>query len=191
MNTALLVIDFINDIVSPEGKIPSAAAHVAQKSSIQHANRAITYAREHGWLVIHVKVAFAANYLEQPKNSPIFGKANQFQALKLGDWGTEFHRDLDVQPATDCVVIKSRVSPFYGTELEAILRANKIERLVICGVSTTWAIQACARDGHDRDYQLVLLEDACGAASEEEHQQSIKQLSRICQVISVAEINKI
>jgi nicotinamidase-related amidase len=43
------------------------------------------------------------------------------------------------------VVIKPRVSAFYGTDLESALRARKIERVVLAGVSTTWALQAAAR----------------------------------------------
>jgi nicotinamidase-related amidase len=62
---------------------------------------------------------------------------------------------------------------------------------VICGVSTAWAIQAAVREGHDRDYSIVLIEDACAAANEEEHQQCIHQLSRICKVIKVKELNSL
>lgn len=53
----------------------------------------------------------------------------------------------------DAVVVKHRISPFYATGLEAVLRAQRVERLVIAGVSSTWAVQAAARDAHDRDYR--------------------------------------
>jgi hypothetical protein len=41
------------------------------------------------------------------------------------------------------------------------------------------------RDAHDRDYQVVIVEDACAAASEEEHQESIKLLGQIAKVVEV------
>lgn len=190
MNTAIIVLDFINDIVAKDGKISSCASHVAERHVIQKANVALQWARKQHWLVVLVKVGFSEHYLQQPKNSPIFGKAHQFQALKLGSWGTEFHSELDVND-NDCVIVKARVSPFYATHLEAVLRANKIERLVICGVSSTWAVQAAARDGHDRDYEIVILEDACAAANEEEHQLSMKQMSRIAKIIPVKDLESI
>lgn len=190
MNTAIIVLDFINDIVSKDGKIPSCAAHAEERHAIQNANAALQTARKNHWLVILVKVGFSEHYLEQPKNSPIFGKANQLQALKLSTWGTEFHPQLEAA-ATDCIIVKPRISPFYATQLEAILSANHIQRLIICGVSTTWAIQAAARDGHDRDYEIVVLEDACAAASEEEHQLSMKQLSRIAKILTTKELESI
>lgn len=190
MKTALLVIDFINDITHADGKIPSCAAHVAECHAVQHANQALQYARAHSWLPILVKVGFSEGYLEQPKHSPVFGKAHAFGALKLGQWGTEFRDDLEVEPG-DLVVVKPRISSFYSTSLDAALRANHIERLVVCGVSTTWAIQAVVRDAHDRDYHVVIIEDACAAANEEEHRVSIAQLSRIATITTAAQLSSL
>ncbi len=187
MKTALLVIDLINDIVSADGKIPTCAAQVAERNVIQHANTAIEFARQHHWLILPVKVAFSSHYAEQPKDSPVFGKAHQIQALDINQKGTAFHPALTITP-DDPVIIKHRISPFYGTPLDLVLRTHHITRLVICGVSSTWAIQAAARDGHDRDYQIVILEDACAAATQEEHQITMKQLSRIARIMTTSDL---
>ncbi len=184
MRTAFIAIDFINDIVHLKGKIPSCAAQVAERNAVQQANLALQYARTHDWLPIFVKVGFSSSYKEQPKNSPIFGKAHTIGALQLGEWGTEFVDTLAVDKE-DLVVIKPRVNPFHGTILDSALRANGIEQLAICGVSTTWAIQSIVRDAHDRDYKSLIIEDACAAASQEEHMLSITQLSRIATIVTV------
>lgn len=190
MKTALLVIDFINDIVSTEGKIASCAKYVNEQSVIRKANSAIEYARITNWLVIPIKVGFSQDYREQPKNSPIFGKASDIKALMLGRWGTEFHSDLAIT-SSDPVIVKHRVSPFHGTSLELILKNNGIRRLVVCGVSTAWAIQAVVREGHDRDFAMVILEDACAASNIEEHHNALQQLTRIATTISTNEISKL
>ena len=117
----------------------------------------------------------------------MFGRAHQFGALSLGDSGTDFHPDLDVQPG-DLVLTKPRVSPFYGTALEPALRANHIDHLYLCGVSTSWAIQAAAREGHDRDYAITILEDACAAADANEHHTSLRMLGRIAEICKVAQL---
>ena len=124
-----------------------------------------------------MKVAFRAGYPELPAYAPLLGRARELGALRLGQWGTEFHADLAVQPG-DPVLVKHRLSPFHGTALATLLRAAGIERLLLGGVSTAWALQAAAREAHDRDFQVVLVEDACAAASPQEHEQSIAQLSR-------------
>ena len=186
--TALIVIDFINDIVHPEGKIPSCAEQVLTHSTIEAANRTLAWARKSNHLIIQVKVGFDAHYHAQPKRSPMFGKANEYGALNLQAWGTKFHEKLDVQD-NDMIIVKPRVSPFYGTPLDAVLRANRVEKLIICGVSTTWAIQACVREAHDRDYELTIIEDACAAHTQDEHTTSIQTLQRLTAIKKSTDLN--
>ena len=81
MNKALLVIDFINDIAHPDGRIAASAAHVLEQDAIGHANQALAHARTHGWLVVLIKVGFDGGYQLQPKGSPMFGRAHQLGAL--------------------------------------------------------------------------------------------------------------
>jgi nicotinamidase-related amidase len=187
MESALLAIDFINDIVHPDGKIAGSAAHVQEQGVIAHANEALTHARDAGWLIVLVRVGFEKNYRAQPRDSPVFGQANRIGALALGEFGTEFHEELDVRP-TDFILEKPRISPFYGTPLEVVLRSNGIGHLYLCGVSSSWAIQAAARDAHDRDYRVTIIEDACAAASREEHEVSMRMLARIARVITAKEM---
>ncbi|MCD5329659.1 cysteine hydrolase family protein [Chromobacterium piscinae] len=183
MKTALLTLDYIIDIMHPQGRVARCAGHAAERGVIAEANRAISLARARGWQVIHVKVGFSPSYVEMPQGSAIFSRAAELQALNLQGEGTAFHPELDVQPE-DAVVAKHRVSPFYATGLEAVLRAQRIERLVVAGVSSTWAVQAAARDAHDRDYRVLVLEPACAAASEEEHQMSMRQLAAIAGIVT-------
>jgi biuret amidohydrolase len=184
MKTAFIGMDYIFDIVHPDGKLSRNSSQVLKRSVIAKVNRALHISRDKGWVTALVKVGFAPGYVNQPKDSPFFGNANKAGTLELGTKGTEFHPDLEADLA-DVVVIKPRVSAFYCTDLEAALRANKVQRLVLAGVSTAWAVQATARDAHDRDYKVVIVEDACAAASEEEHQESMKLLSQIAGVVEV------
>jgi nicotinamidase-related amidase len=82
MNKALLVIDFINDIAHPDGRIAASAAQVLEQDAIAHANQALAHARAHGWLVVLIKVGFDPGYLLHPKGSPMFGRAHQFGASR-------------------------------------------------------------------------------------------------------------
>jgi nicotinamidase-related amidase len=186
VNTALIELDYIVDIMHPTGKIAGSAAHAEKRDVIAKANRLLAIAQEKGWLSILVKVGFSAGYPDQPKHSAMFGRAHEFGALEAGSPGMAFHPDLQAERA-DMVIVKPRVSAFYATNLEAALRARRIERVVIAGVSSSWAVQAAARDAHDRDYQVVVVEDACAAANEEEHQASMAMLARIAKIISTAE----
>jgi biuret amidohydrolase len=190
VNTAFIGLDYIFDISHPEGKLAKGTAHALDDAMIGRVNEALAISREKAWLTILVKVGLAPGYVNQPKGSPIFGAADKAGVLELGTKGTEFHPALRADCA-DLVVVKPRVSAFYATDLEAALRARKIERLVLGGVSTAWAVEAAARDAHDRDYQVVVVEDICAAATPEQHASSMALLRRIAEVVTVKELGNL
>ena len=187
MATAFIGLDFINDIVHPEGKISHTANLAAERGVIEKVNRALAIARKKGWLTVLVKVGFAKGYLDHPKRSPFFGKLHEIGALEAGSSGMDFHPEIR-EDLADLVIVKPRISAFYGTQLDAALRARNVNRLVIAGVSTAWAVQSTVRDAHDRDYEVYVLEDACAAATEAVHQSSMELLGSIAKVIRVEDL---
>lgn len=178
-----LALDMENDLVhadGPNGKAPygeqARARHI-----VENTRRALDKARAAGLRVGFVRVGFSPDYRECPANSPIFSNARKNGIFKLGEWGTQVHPDLGQRP-TDFDIVKHRVSPFHGTDLEVILRTHGIRRIYCSGISTNAVVQAAVREGHDRDYEMVLLEDCCCALSAEEHESAIKSLQRFCKV---------
>jgi nicotinamidase-related amidase len=183
MLSALLVLDFINDIADQNGKIARSSERIFKNKVIEKANEAISHARKMHWPILFIKVGFHLGYPECPKHSPLFGAAESLGALLLGSWGTDFHKDLNVHE-TDLVIVKHRVSAFYGTSMEPILKAKGIQRLVIAGTATNMAVEHTARDAHDRDYSVLILEDACEAATEEAHRGALESMSRFAKIIN-------
>lgn len=186
---ALIVIDYINDIAHLKGKIARSAERIEKHQAIEHANEAIRCAREKHFVLIFVKVGFHPGYPDCPKHSLLFGPAAQHGALLLGSWGTEFHEKLDVEQK-DLVVVKPRVNAFYCTPLEAILRAQGIEQLVLSGTATNMVIEHTAREAHDRDYSVHILQDACETASEEAQQAALENMSRFCKIATTSQFIK-
>ena len=184
-----LVLDMENDLVHADGPNGKAAygEQVRARRIIENTRRALDKARAAGVRVGFVRVGFSPDYRECPSNSPIFSGARKNGVFKLGEWGTQVHPDLGQQPG-DFDIVKHRVSPFYATTLEAILRANGIRRIYCSGISTNAVVQAMVREGHDRDYEIVLLEDCCCALSAEEHDMAIKTLKRFCRLASSEDV---
>lgn len=85
------------------------------------------------------------------------------------------------------MVIKYRISAFYSTTLEAILSANDIDHLVLCGVSTNWAVEGTARDAHDRNFKVTIVKDACASDSDENQEKALSVLARIAQIKTAVE----
>ena len=86
----------------------------------------------------------------------------------------------------DFDIVKHRVSPFYATSLEMILRALEVRKLVVFGVSTSGAVLSAAKDGHDRDYRVTVVEDACSTLSESSHRAVIEQMQRMTTITTAA-----
>lgn len=185
MTAAYLVLDLMNDIVDPNGPSRDGfAAEAARRGVLDNTAFALSRAREAKLRIVYVRVGFSPGYPECP-TAPWsrFGKTQQNGWFKLGEWGTEIHFAVKPQ-ASDPVVLKHRVSPFYSTTLEPILRANRVDTLFVSGVSSNAVVQAAVREGHDRDYRIVVLEDCCSALNGEEHQSAIRLLGGFASITS-------
>ena len=181
--TIYLVLDMQNDLVhaeGPSGKGPL-GAQVREREILARTARALQKTRAAGAPVGFVRVGFSSHYQECPSHSPVFSGAPAAGLFKLGEWGTAIHPDLEVREE-DLQIVKHRVSPFYSTTLEAQLRAQGVTRIVCSGVSTQAVVQATVRDAHDRDYEVVVLDDCCAAHSAQEHANSIESIRRFCRV---------
>lgn len=184
-----LVLDMENDLIHEDGPNGKAAygEQVRSRRIIENTRYALDKARAAGIHIGFVRVGFSADYRECPPNSPIFSGAKKNNIFKLGEWGTEIHPDLGMQE-TDFDIVKHRVSPFYSTSLQAILSANNIKRIYCSGISTNAVVQAMVREGHDRDYEIIVIEDACCGMSEQEHEIAIESFKRFCTVTNSKDV---
>lgn len=189
MSRALLLIDFVNENVNPKGKMAGKGYpdYCERHQVISNAKKLLEVFRKRQDTVVHVKVGFSPDYKEQPLSSPLFGAANKFGAFMLGEFGDEFCDEL--KPINgESQIIKHRVSAFYGTSLELLLRNKGVTDLYVCGVATDLAVQAATRDAHDRDFMVTVVEDCCGAANENDHNSSLIPLKKISNVSTLAEV---
>jgi len=75
------------------------------------------------------------------------------------------------------VVSKHRYSAFFDTDLDTVLRCQKIEDLVVTGVLTNLCCETTARDAYCRDYRTFFLADGTATINEEMHVASLRSLS--------------
>ena len=186
---ALLVLDLINEVVHPEGKYAAEGYYeqVRQRHVLQNAEAALRQARVSGMPVIFVVVGFSESYVECPDNSPVFGMAKKEKRITLGTWGTEVFSTLKPMPS-EPVVVKNRINPFFQTNLDLVLRQLQVDTLVLCGVSTEFVILSTAMAAHDRDYNVIVLEDATASSTEELHAAALKIAARTASIRSVADV---
>ena len=84
-----------------------------------------------------------------------------------GTWGAEFCK-VAPQPG-EIVVTKHRYDAFYGTDLEVILRTNKVQNLLFTGVATNVCVESTLRSAYMRDFPSVIVADCCAGLTAAMH----------------------
>ena len=131
-HTALLAMDFENDIVHENGAFKDLgfAQMVKQNDVLGKTARLLDAARGAGVKVIYVSVKFRPGYPEISDRNKIFRQRKTSGQPAAGDPLKLIHPSL--RPAEGEIVVgKHRVNALYGTGLDVVLRANDIETLII------------------------------------------------------------
>ncbi len=186
MKSILLIGDMINDLIHEDG--PNRyGEELKRRNVVANTAKVIAKARKAKIPIGYIRVGFSPDYRECPESSKIFSASKKNGVFKLGTWGTEVHPVLAPEEG-DFDIVKHRVSPFYGTDLEPLLKAQDIEQIYILGVSTGGVVMSTAKEGHDRDYHIVIIDDCCCAGSEEEHQTLLENMARFADVTTANDV---
>ena len=188
--TALLAMDFQNDIVHKNGALKDFgfAAMVQQNDVLARTGQLLEAARSSGVKVIHIVVRFRQGYQERPANGGLFRGCIEANALIEGTWGAEIHEALAPQDG-EPLVTKRAVSAFYGSDLDALLATGGINTMLLCGVATNFVIEGTARDAVDRGYNVMIVGDCCASMSQESHDAALKtSLPFLSTITSLEEI---
>ena len=148
--TALLTLDFQKGVL---GLVPGADGMIA------NAAKAVDFARQKQFLLIHVGLGFSAGHPEIPDTESRFKRIKDNNLFVKGTPSADFHSAL-ARPG-DLLVYKQRVSAFTENELHLLLRARGIENLIFFGISTSGITLSTLRRASDLDFRCVVLHDAC------------------------------
>lgn len=89
----------------------------------------------------------------------------------------------------EIVVLKTTDSALTGTNLRLILTNMGIANVVVCGIFTDQCVSSTVRSLADESFNVVVIHDACAAATMELHNAELTIINNIyCQVLSVGEV---
>lgn len=176
-NTALLVMDFQNDIVGRGGPLAPSDEEALQRieGTMAASNLAAEAARRAGIPVIHVGVGRKPGGPPFNPHAPLARFMMQGDTLVEGTEGFDFHPSVQPKPG-EMVIIKRGVSALAGTELNTQLRGQGLDTLVLCGFATHMVIVGTAREAVDSGYLVVVLEDCCTSGGLERHTAVLENL---------------
>ncbi len=157
--TALLVMDVQRAIVDRVGGQPDLLDRLAT---------ALAAARAAGVRAIYVQVGFRPGYPEVSPANKSFAALAASAAFVAGDPASAIHPAVEPRPE-DVVVTKRRISAFGGSDLDVVLRAGRIDHLVLAGIATGGVVLSTLRAAADLDFRLTVLADGCADADPEVH----------------------
>ncbi|HTS58679.1 MAG TPA: isochorismatase family cysteine hydrolase [Terriglobales bacterium] len=167
--TAVVGMDCQTALVSIYAKPPE--EFLARTSSVLRA------ARAKGMPVILLQVGFRPGLPEVSPRNKLFAAIQSsplHQSLFQGAAGS-IHPALGPEPG-DILVLKHRVSGFFGTDLGLLLRAKEIETIVLFGIATSGVVLSTLLEASDADYRLVVIEDCCADLDAELHAALVERL---------------
>lgn len=84
--------------------------------------------------------------------------------LEKGAWSAQVVDELEIAPEDICVD-KHRMSGFWDTPLDSILRNLRVDSLLFAGVNTDQCVLHTLADANFLGYDTLMLEDACATSS--------------------------
>ena len=168
--TALVVVDLQNDFADPAGSLSVDGG----EAIVPRVNQALREALDAGALVV-------ATQDWHPQSTPHFEKDGGVWPVHCvaGTWGAELHPAFELAADAPRVRKGSNGEDGYSgftmrdpssgeetpTELEGMLRARGVERLVVCGLATDYCVKATALDAVRLGFDTSLLVDAVAAVN--------------------------
>jgi ureidoacrylate peracid hydrolase len=187
--TALLIVDMQNDFCKPEGAFGRMGKDLRSvQEMVPRLRRLLEEVRKLGMLRVFIRTEHFP-YTSSPYWKVRYDRATQVAVP--GTWGAEFIDELKPE-AGEPVVVKNRYSAFLDTNLQLILRCNRIKSLLITGAFTHVCIDTTARHAFMLDYQTVTVKDCVASYDAEKHLISLEVLDEFFgHVLSSDEVLKL
>jgi nicotinamidase-related amidase len=186
--TALIAVHMQNDIVGPDGAFaPFFRAEIDRVGTLATAARLLDAARAAGVPIVYTRVAWRPDYSDLHANSPLLNIVIQQNCLVDGTPGAAIADEL-APVDTDRVVTHQRVGGFHDSELDEVLRSLGVETVAFLGVATNASVEGTARAASDLGYRVLIVSDACSAATAEAHASSVESLSLLADITTTDDL---
>jgi ureidoacrylate peracid hydrolase len=172
--TAVLVIDPQNDFLHEEGWYAQKGIDIGHMRRIVEPTKELVAAARRK----HVPVIWTRHGYADAAEAGPFLELRPFLkdgGLRRDTWGWEIYGEFDVEP-DDPIVAKNRLSAFFNTNLEDVLRGLGAETVLIAGVLTNQCVAATSKDASFRDFKPIVVEECTGTTLPHLHDPAIEMM---------------
>jgi ureidoacrylate peracid hydrolase len=176
--TALLLVDLQNDFCAPQGWLASIGVDVSVLTeAVSLSDKLAAAARAAGVPVIwlnwgnrpdRANLPPGVTHVYDPEGTGAgIGHvlpASGARVLTKGSWGAALAAPLRAEDG-DILIDKYRMSGFWDTELDSVLRNLRVDSLLFAGVNSDQCVYATLIDAACIGYDVVLLTDASATTS--------------------------
>lgn len=162
----MLTMELQRGIVGDEALLPALPVAVRDAGVLDAAGAVCRAARSTGVRVVHATVRHRPDGAGQTANCRLFALVAKHRAehgflpTDADQPGSEIAAELDVQPSDIEVSRIHGMTPFTGTELDAVIRNLGATTIVLMGVSLNVGVLGAATSAVDLGYQVVIVRDA-------------------------------
>lgn len=197
--SALIIVDMQNDFVHEDG----AFAHRAREKpelgidmpflagTIPPIARLADAFRRAGRPVIYIAHVLKPDYSDAAfpywRTGSTGSEAPGNRTFIVEDtWGAEIVDELTPQTG-EHVVVKKGFGGFYNTPLDTILRNLDVTTCVVTGVTTCVCVSTTVRGAVERNYPVILVDDAVAEIQRDMHDAELRTMRRLFAEVKTSE----
>lgn len=167
---AVIMIDFAKAYFEPSSPLFGGEGCA---SALKHGIRLAEAARRAGIPVIFTEVKYQPGGAD---GGAFYAKVPALACFDAGAPTQELADGLTAGPG-DTLVTKQYPSAFFGTSLAAMLRWQKIDTLLLAGVTTSGCVRATCIDSISHGFVTIVVSDAVGDRADGPHEANLFDMS--------------